>query len=182
MDLLNVSGLVGLFVEQGLGNTRKDDQMDYKIMGQVSSNDATNILISAQAHQKKASDKRLSQRPSTARGADGGINLPIHKNAMKATGVQKDKKEKREEAKLLGKGIRIAATLWKVDSSKNNKLVEVFLSYLNYDSEGLDHFRRLILIELLACMILERYQKPLLMSCLKKSYLIFESVFRLLRI
>lgn len=127
MDLLNVSGVVGLFVEQGPGgSTHKDNQTDYKSMGHVSSN-ATNILISAQAHQKKASDKRLSQCPSTAIGADGGINLPIHKNAMKATGIQKDKKEKREEAKLLGKGIRIAATLWKVDSSKNNKLVEVFL-------------------------------------------------------
>ena len=118
-------GLVSLLQ----GSTRKDDQMNCEIMDleQVSSNTA-NILISAQTHQKKASDKRLSQRPSTARGADGGINLPIHKNAMKATAIQKDKKEKREEAKLLGKGIRIAATLWKVDSSKNNKLVEVFLS------------------------------------------------------
>ena len=123
---LNVSGLVGLFIEQGPGNTHKDDQVDYKSMGHVSSN-ATDILISTQAHQKKASDKRLSQRPSTAIGVDGGINLPIHKNAMKATGIQKDKKEKREEAKLLGKGIRIAATLWKVDSSKNNKLVEFLI-------------------------------------------------------
>jgi hypothetical protein len=125
MDLLKVSGLVNLLLEQG--STHKDDQMNYKnTMEQVSSN-TTDILISAQAYQKKASDKRLSQRPSTARGADGGINLPVHKNVTKATEIQKEKKEKRDEAKLLGKGIRIAATLWKVDSSKNNKLVEVLL-------------------------------------------------------
>lgn len=124
MDLLSVNGLVDLL----RGSTRKDDnlKMNDKDMEQVGST-ANRILISAQAHQKKASDKRLSQRPSTALGADGGINLPFHKNAIKATGIQKEKKEKREEAKLLGKGIRIAATLWKVDSSKNNKLVEVFL-------------------------------------------------------
>jgi hypothetical protein len=123
-----VSDVVGLLQ----GKTCKDDsdRMSYKITEQVNtSSNATNILISAQAHQKTASDKRLSQRPSTARGADGGINLLVHKNAMKATGIQKDKKEKREEAKLLGKGIRIATTLWKVDSSKNNKLVEVFLFF-----------------------------------------------------
>ena len=113
MDLLNVPSLVGLLLS-------KDDQI---IMEQ-----ATNILLSAQAHQKKASDKCLSQRPSTVRGADGGINIPVHKNVMKATGILKDKKEKWEEAKLLGKGIQITTTLWKVDSSKNNKLVEVFLS------------------------------------------------------
>jgi hypothetical protein len=125
MDLLNVTGLVDLLRR----STRKNDNlMNDKDMEQVGNNAAaTNILISAQAHQKKASDKRLSQRPSTALGADGGINLPFHKNAIKATGIQKEKKEKREEAKLLGKGIRIAATLWKVDSSKNNKLVEVIL-------------------------------------------------------
>jgi hypothetical protein len=127
MDLLNVAGVFDLL----RGSTRKDDnlKMNDKDIEEVGSNAGTTnmILISAQAHQKKASDKRLSQRPSTALGADGGINLPFHKNAMKATGIQKEKKEKREEAKLLGKGIRIAATLWKVDSSKNNKLVEVFL-------------------------------------------------------
>lgn len=178
MELLKVSGLVSLLQ----GSTRKDDQMNY--MEQVStSNNATNILISAQAHQKSASDKRLSQRPSTARGTDGGINLLqlVHKNAIKATGIQKDKKEKREEAKLIGKGIRIAATLWKVDSSKNNKLVEVFLFFLSQTSRP-DHFYRSILIELWVFMNLARYQKLLLMSCLKKSYLIFESVFQLPRI
>ncbi len=83
------------------------------------------ILASAQIYQKRASDTRLTQRPSTARGAEGGINLPVYKNLGKAAAFREEKKVKREETKLIGKGIRIAATLWKMLSAKNNKLVEV---------------------------------------------------------
>ena len=71
--------------------------------------------------------QHLSQHTSTAHKANDGINLPVHKNAMKVIGIIKYKKEKWEEAMLLGKGIWITATLCKVISSKNNKLVEVFL-------------------------------------------------------
>ena len=119
MNLLNIPGLVGLLLS-------KDNQMITKQVSTTSSN-TTNILISTQAHQKKASYKCLSQHTSTAHKANDGINLPVHKNAMKVIGIIKYKKEKWEEAMLLGKGIWITATLCKVISSKNNKLVEVFL-------------------------------------------------------
>jgi hypothetical protein len=89
------------------------------------SQETTAILASAQIYQKRASDTRLTQRPSTARGAEGGINLPVFKNLGKAVAIRQEKKAKREETKLIGKGIRIAATLWKMVSAKNNKLVEV---------------------------------------------------------
>lgn len=71
--------------------------------------------------------KHLTQKPSTALGAAGGINLPanrtVHKNLEKALAIKGEKKAKREETKLIGKGIRVAATLWKIDSTKNDKFV-----------------------------------------------------------
>jgi hypothetical protein len=82
---------------------------------------------SAQIYQKQASDSRFTQKASTALGAAGGINrFTTHKNVEKALAIKAEKKAKREETKLiLGKGVRIAATLWKAQASKDHKLIEV---------------------------------------------------------
>jgi len=90
------------------------------------------ILASAQAYQKSASGTHLTQKPSTALGAAGGINLPVnrtvHKNIEKALMIKGEKKAKHKETKLIGKGVHVAATLWKIDSTKNDKFVEVIIA------------------------------------------------------
>ena len=90
------------------------------------------ILASAQAYQKSASGTRLTQKPSTALGVAGGINLPVnrtvHKNIEKALMIKGEKKAKHKETKLIGKGVHVAATLWKIDSTKNDKFVEVIIA------------------------------------------------------
>ncbi len=86
------------------------------------------ILNSAQVYQKRATDSRYTQQASSALGAAGGINLRFttHKNVEKALAIKAEKKAKRDETKLvLGKGGRIAATLWMAQVSKNHKLSEV---------------------------------------------------------
>jgi hypothetical protein len=123
MALLQHPGVVSLFMK---GNTASTETQGSAV--EVS----RDILTSAQAYQKSASGTRLTQKPSTAIGAAGGINLPVnrtvHKNVEKALAIKAEKKAKREETKLIGKGIRVAATLWKIDSMKNDKFVEVIIA------------------------------------------------------
>lgn len=85
-------------------------------------NGASAIISSAQGYQAKASDPQLS-KPSTARGADGGLNK--FKNLEKAQAVVAERKAKREEANLVGVGIKVAATLWKVP--EHGKMAKVRL-------------------------------------------------------
>jgi len=88
------------------------------LLGGVSvlSDDAVSIISSAQAFQAKASDNRIN-KPSTAQGASGGINQI--KNLSKAQAVGAERKMKREEAKLVGGvGIKIGATLWKIQGHR----------------------------------------------------------------
>jgi len=71
------------------------------------------------------------QKPSTALGAAGGINLPanrtIHKNLEKALAIKGKKKAKCKETKLISKGIHMAAMLWKIDSTKMISLLRWLL-------------------------------------------------------
>jgi len=115
MALLNVKGIFALLAPGG-------DSGDYD-GSDADDNQTREVLNSARAYQKQASDTRLTRKPNVAQGANGGINL--HKNLEKAINIKKEKKNKYDESKLVGHGIRLAATLWKVDSLKNNKLVEV---------------------------------------------------------
>lgn len=80
--------------------------------GNVSLTDgASAIISSAQRYQARASDPRLN-KSSTARGAEGGLNK--FKNLGKAQVVAAERKAKREEANLIGVGIKVGATLWKI--------------------------------------------------------------------
>ena len=76
---------------------------------------ASAVIVSAQQFQAKASDPRLTNKPSTARGADGGLNK--FKNLGKAHQVVAERRNKREEANLIGigNGIKVSATLWSID-------------------------------------------------------------------
>ncbi|EDQ99971.1 uncharacterized protein LACBIDRAFT_334558 [Laccaria bicolor S238N-H82] len=64
-----------------------------------------------QGYQAQASDPRLN-KPSTAHGVEGGLNKL--KNLSKAQTVVAERKAKREEANLVGTGIKVGATLWKI--------------------------------------------------------------------
>jgi len=83
---------------------------------------ASDIVISAQGYQVKASDPRLS-KPSTARGAEGGLNK--FKNLGKAQVVVAERKAKRAEANLVGVGIKVGATLWKIP--EHGKMAKVHI-------------------------------------------------------
>lgn len=102
-SILSISGVAALLFE---GNTTTVDG-DFGL-----TEGAAAAIISAQQFQAKASDPRLSNKPSTARGADGGLNK--FKNLGKANQVVAERKNKREEANLIGigNGIKVSATLW----------------------------------------------------------------------
>lgn len=89
---------------------------------------ASAIISSAQGYQAQASDPRLN-KPSTARGVEGGLNKL--KNLSKAQTVVAERKAKREEANLVGTGIKVGATLWKIP--EQGKMTKVgLLAYKSY--------------------------------------------------
>lgn len=77
------------------------------------SNNALEILHSAAQHQGKASDTRLSTKPSAQE--NGEFNLKNFKNLKKAHSIVEERKAKKDEAKLLDAGIRVSAMLWSLD-------------------------------------------------------------------
>ncbi len=125
--LLQHAGIISLLTGPELEEQYRQESLQSAVHG-GSSEQTQAILNSAQIYQKQASDSRFTQKASTALGAAGGINLRLmaHKNVEKALAIKAEKKAKREETKLiLGKGVRIAATLWKAQATKNHKLIEV---------------------------------------------------------
>ncbi|KAF8952860.1 hypothetical protein BDZ97DRAFT_1909005 [Flammula alnicola] len=108
--ILRIQGVAPLLLEQntmGMG-----DDLDLT--------DGTSAVItSAQEYQAKASDPRLN-KPSTARGAEGGLNR--FKNLGKAQSVIAERKGKRDEANLIGVGIKVSATLWKIPQGHGKML------------------------------------------------------------
>ena len=97
---------------------------DENTMGMGLTEGASAVIVSAQEFQAKASDPRLKNKPSTARGADGGLNK--YKNLGKANLVVAERKNKREEANLIGigNGIKVSATLWSMDEG-HAKMLQV---------------------------------------------------------
>lgn len=99
---------------------------------------ASAIISSAQGYQAQASDPRLN-KPSTARGVEGGLNK--FKNLGKAQIIVAERKVKRNEANLVGVGIKIGATLWKLP--EHGKMVKVRVLHHSYTKK--------ILIQKLPC-------------------------------
>jgi hypothetical protein len=87
---------------------------------------ASAIISSAQGYQAQASDPRLN-KPSTARGMEGGLNK--FKSKGKAQTIVAERKVKRNEANLLGVGIKIGATLWKLPGQGKMIKVRVLLHH-----------------------------------------------------
>jgi hypothetical protein len=112
-SILSIPGVAALLFEE---NTMG--------MGDGLSEGASAAIISAQHFQAKASDPRLTNKPSTARGADGGLNK--FKNLGKANQVVAERKSKREEANLIGigNGIKVSATLWSMEEG-HGKMLQV---------------------------------------------------------
>ena len=88
------------------------------------SEEASAAVVSAQKFQAKASDSRLKNKPTTARGADGGLNR--FKNLGKANLVVAERKSKREEVTLMGidNDIKVSATLWSIEEG-HGKMLQV---------------------------------------------------------
>lgn len=86
---------------------------------------ASAIVQSALGYQAKANDPRLN-RPSTAQGSEGGLNK--FKNLGRAQTVVAQRKAKKEEINLLGVGIKVWATLWKITQG-NGKMTQVWILY-----------------------------------------------------
>ncbi|KAF8811841.1 hypothetical protein BYT27DRAFT_7208146 [Phlegmacium glaucopus] len=119
MAILKMPGVASLFLEK-----TTTGMMDMGNNLELT-NSALDIISSAQGYQAKASDPRLS-KPSTARGAEGGLNR--FKNLGKAQSVVAERKAKRAEATLVGIGIKVGATLWKIP--EHGKMVKRFLGRL----------------------------------------------------
>jgi hypothetical protein len=85
------------------------------------SNDALEILHSAAQYQVKASDTRLSTKPSARENSE--FNLKNFKSLRNAQSIVEERKAKKEEAKLLDTGIRVSAMLWSVDDFGKMKQV-----------------------------------------------------------
>jgi hypothetical protein len=112
-SILSISGVAALLFEENMpggdGNFGLTEE-------------ASAVIISARQFQAKASDPRLTNKPSTARGADGGLNK--FKNLGKANQVVAERKNKREEANLvgIGNGIKVSATLWSIEEGHGRML------------------------------------------------------------
>lgn len=107
-SILKIQGVAALLLEQ---NTTESMGSNVSL-----TDGASAIISSAQGYQARASDPRLN-KPSTARGAEGGlnkINFKLKNIAGKAQVVAAERKAKREEANLVGIGIKVGATLWKI--------------------------------------------------------------------
>lgn len=110
-SILNLQGVAALLLEQD--STGMDVNLGL-------TDKAATVIASAQGFQAKASDPRLTNKPSTARGADGGLNkfknLP-GKNLGKANQVNAERKAARDEVNLHGVGnnIKVSATLWSME-------------------------------------------------------------------
>ncbi|KAF8805628.1 hypothetical protein BYT27DRAFT_7258067 [Phlegmacium glaucopus] len=120
MAILKMPGVASLFLEQ-----TTTGMMDMGNNLELT-NSALDIISSAQGYQAKASDPRLS-KPSTARGPEGGLNK--FKNLGKAQSVVAERKAKRAEATLVGIGIKVGATLWKIP--EHGKMVKFRDGYQN---------------------------------------------------
>ena len=107
---------------QGNGDEGGLDNLDTTF-----SNDALEILHSAAQYQVKASDTRLSTKPSARENSE--FSLKNFKNLKKAQSIVEERKAKKEEAKLLDTGIRVSAMLWSLDDVGKMKQVQKSIPY-----------------------------------------------------
>lgn len=96
----------------------------YGIHGSGLSNQTTTLLQSACSYQAKASDTRLA-KPSTSKGGGEALGLNKFKNIQKAQAVKAERIAKKEEAKLIDTGIRVAATLWSTDGKRFSQITPI---------------------------------------------------------
>jgi len=126
-SILRIQGVAPLLLEKNVADMGGDVSLTER---------ASAIISSAQVYQAQASDPRLN-KPSTARGVEGGLNKL--KNLGKAQTVVAERKAKRDEANLVGTGIKVGATLWKIpEEGKMSKVRHARITLLTYKSYQLN--------------------------------------------
>ena len=161
-SILNLQGVAALVLEQ-------DPKGIDVSLGLT--DEAAMVIASAQRFQAKASDPRLTNKPSTARGADGSLNklknLP-GKNLGKANQVNAERKAARDEVNLHGVGnhIKVSATLWSMEEGVG-KMSQVSTSRYPFGSIYDLPFSRLRVSSSLGDLVQRWKRKQRLMSFYK---------------
>jgi hypothetical protein len=120
MFILKLAGMRSILLADDSQGDEGDSAADTAL-----SNDALKILQSAAQYQVKASDTRLSTKPSARENSE--FNLKNFKSLKKANSVVEERKAKKEEAKILDTGIRVSAMLWSLDDVGKMKQVRKYL-------------------------------------------------------